>query len=418
MFDESRRVVGIADKSFRRFPAETVPGLSRRQELVLVHDECRSSGGLDRARELACERGLTRPINPVDRNDSGTSKRNNVSGQLLTARVHRRRHQQIMPAKHGTAPPVGMGPGGDPGVRVAPLGSQSNRPGHSISDHRWVTSIEPSRQPLAEHQESAAALDPAILAFYRTRYEEDERLSRTRHGQLEFRRTQQLLRRFLPTPPAALLDVGGGTGVHARWLAKEGYDVILIDPVAEHVALASAVGSFTAQVGDARLLVHRDRSMDAVLLLGPLYHLPEVRDRQQAMREAVRVTRPGGVIAVAAIGRYAPLLELAGLGELDDDAVSELSSLLATGVHLDEPQGFTSAYFHRPEELAQEMTDAGLRDVLVLGIEGPITAAVDNAAADIAEAVLESAVVCAQLLERDPAFLNCNPHMLGIGYAP
>lgn len=281
-----------------------------------------------------------------------------------------------------------------------------------------MTLIEPSSQPTAEHQQSAAALDPAILAFYCTRYQEDQRLSRTRHGQLEFRRTQQLLRRFLPRPPAALLDVGGGTGVHARWLAQEGYDIVLIDPVAEHVTMASAVGSFTAQVGDARQLGHEDRSVDAVLLLGPLYHLPKADDRQQALREAARVTRAGGLVAAAAIGRYAPLLELAGLGELDDNAALELSSLLSTGLHLDDPQGFTSAYFHRPEELAQEMTDAGLLDVLILGIEGPITAAVDNAAADIAEAVLESAVVCAQLLEGDPAFLACNPHILGVGYAP
>lgn len=287
-----------------------------------------------------------------------------------------------------------------------------------IADHRRETPIEPGSQPVAQQQRSAAALDPAILAFYRTRYQEDQRLSRSRHGQLEFRRTQQLLRRFLPSPPAALLDVGGGTGVHARWLAQDGYDVVLIDPVAEHVALAGAIGSITAHVGDARQLGHENRSVDAVLLLGPLYHLPEARDRQQALREAARVTRAGGLVVAAAIGRYAPLLELAGLGNLDEDTVLEFSNVLATGIHLDDPQGFTSAYFHRPEELAQEMTDAGLHDVLVLGIEGPITAAVDNAAADIAEAVLESAALCAQLLESDPAFLASNPHLLGIGYAP
>ncbi|MEO6998682.1 MAG: class I SAM-dependent methyltransferase [Terracoccus sp.] len=118
--------------------------------------------------------------------------------------------------------------------------------------------------------------------------------------------------------------------------------------------------------GDARQLGHEDRSVDAVLLLGPLYHLPKAGDRQQALREAARVTRAGGLVAAAAIGRYAPLLELAGLGELDDNAALELSSLVATGLHLDDPQGFTSAYFHQPEELAQEMTDAGLLDVLVL----------------------------------------------------
>ena len=82
-------VVGVADESLRRLFTESVPGLSRRQEVVLMHDECRSSGGLDRARELACERGFSRTINAFDRNDTGKSKRTKVSGQLLTTALHR-----------------------------------------------------------------------------------------------------------------------------------------------------------------------------------------------------------------------------------------------------------------------------------------------------------------------------------------
>ncbi len=67
-------------------------------------------------------------------------------------------------------------------------------------------------------------LSPAVLAFYRDRYDEEQRLVSSPHGQLEFRRTQQLLRRYLPPPPAAsVLDVGGGTGIHARWLAQDGF---------------------------------------------------------------------------------------------------------------------------------------------------------------------------------------------------
>ncbi len=259
------------------------------------------------------------------------------------------------------------------------------------------------------------ALDPKILSFYRDRYDEDQRLNRSGHGQLEFRRTQQLLRRFLPSPPATVLDVGGGTGVHARWLAADGYDVHLIDPVPEHVQRAGAHPGFTASVGDARALAAEDRSVDAVLLLGPLYHLIRGADRSAALAEAVRVVRPGGPVVVAAISRHAPLLELAGLGELDDRSATEVVQLISTGVHHDDPLSFTTAYFHRVDELADELTAAGLSGVQVLGIEGPSGPALDNAPAESFDLVLDSAIRCAGLVEADGALIAASAHLLGVG---
>lgn len=197
-----------------------------------------------------------------------------------------------------------------------------------------------------------AELDPTILSFYRDRYDEDQRLVQSRHGRVEFRRTQQLLRRYLPAPPATVLDVGGGTGIHARWLAADGYHVHLIDPVANHIAQASSYPGFTSAIGDARSLEVADRSFDVVLLLGPLYHLTAAGDRGQALGEAVRVARPGGYVAVAAISRYAALLELAGFGELDEAAAGMAERLIETGINQDDPNGFTTAYFHLADDLA------------------------------------------------------------------
>src|SRR5262245_18684569 len=108
-------------------------------------------------------------------------------------------------------------------------------------------------------------------------------------GRLALARTQELLERHLPPPPAVVADVGGGPGVYACWLAGLGYEVHLTDPVPLHIAQAeeasrarpgSQIASFT--LGDARTLTHQDDSTDAVLLLGPLYHLTERGDRVAA----------------------------------------------------------------------------------------------------------------------------------------
>src|SRR5438132_9956143 len=96
-------------------------------------------------------------------------------------------------------------------------------------------------------------------------------------GELERVRTQAILKRLLPGPPATVLDVGGAAGVHALWLAREGYEVHLIDPVPHHIEQAQ-VASLTqpahplasCELGDARDLRWPDQQVDAVLLLGPL----------------------------------------------------------------------------------------------------------------------------------------------------
>lgn len=258
--------------------------------------------------------------------------------------------------------------------------------------------------------------DPVIRSFYSERFCEDDRLARSLHGRLEFLRTQELLRRLLPPAPARVLDVGGATGAHARWLAADGYDVHLIDPVPEHVEQARRQGGFTAAVGDARSLPAEDRSADATLLMGPLYHLIDVEDRLLTLREARRVTRPGGLVAGAVISRYAGLLELGGLGLLGPDNDAEFLDALRTGIHHDDPNGFTNAYFHRAAEVEAEFRTVGFTGVSVIGVEGPNAPALDNASSEKAEAVLASAMHCARLLESDPAIMETSPHLLAIGY--
>src|SRR5215468_2350307 len=134
---------------------------------------------------------------------------------------------------------------------------------------------------------------PEIRRFY----EEAPEVDRLRMGpsQLEFERTKRLLGARLPKTPATVLDVGGGPGTYALWLAELGYEVHLVDPVPHLVAQAQQRNTGAARpiascsVGDARDLKWDDSSVDAVLELGPLYHLIHENDRLQALRESFRV---------------------------------------------------------------------------------------------------------------------------------
>jgi 2-polyprenyl-3-methyl-5-hydroxy-6-metoxy-1,4-benzoquinol methylase len=110
------------------------------------------------------------------------------------------------------------------------------------------------------------ALEREILDHY-DEGRERERL--TAAPSLELLRTQAILRRHLPAPPARILDVGGGAGVHAAWLAESGYRVHLVDPVPLHLEQAAAHGGFTTALGDARHLAEDDGSVDVTLVLGP-----------------------------------------------------------------------------------------------------------------------------------------------------
>ena len=208
--------------------------------------------------------------------------------------------------------------------------------------------------------QDVSAFDDDITAYY-DRGEKAGRLGDW--GRLELVRTQELLHRYLPAPPARVLDVGGGPGVYSVWLAGLGYDVALLDPVELHVAQARAAGVARAEVGDARALPFADGSADAVLLLGPLYHLTEAEDRVRALEEARRVLVPGGVVAVAAISRFAAAIDGLQKGRLRDPGFQDvLEGSLRDGRHTNptrEPGWFTTAYFHLPDELADEVRAAG-----------------------------------------------------------
>lgn len=133
--------------------------------------------------------------------------------------------------------------------------------------------------------------------------DEDARLVAERN-RVEWVRTLELLTRWLPPAPARVLDVGGASGRYSTWLLDRGYQIQVVDLVPKHVRQAWDRGLDAVQ-GDARALPCPDASADAVLLMGPLYHLPDGPDRTRALAEAARCTVPGGVVVAAGMSRWA-----------------------------------------------------------------------------------------------------------------
>jgi SAM-dependent methyltransferase len=227
----------------------------------------------------------------------------------------------------------------------------------------------------------------------------------TGRARLEFERTKEIIERFLPPPPAYVVDVGGATGAYAEWLASAGYQVHLVDPVPLHIEQVEAMarrmsGGLKATLGEARQLPIRDGVADGVLLFGPLYHLPELKDRGRAWREAARVVRPGGHVLGVVVSRFAGLLDM----------------LFRPDVNT--PGFVRTAYFHDPEEVANEVETAGLVLTETLGVEGPGWLLPDFdrqwERADLREQILRTA----RLTESEPSLRGLHSHLIAVGRKP
>jgi ubiquinone/menaquinone biosynthesis C-methylase UbiE len=267
---------------------------------------------------------------------------------------------------------------------------------------------------------------PEVVSYYE-QYAEESRLG-SGTSRLEFERTREILLRVLPRPPASIVDVGGASGVYSAWLAGQGYEVHLVDAssrLVEHArqantALSKPIASLS--VADARSLPQADGAAAAVLVMGPLYHLTSADDRRAALREAFRVLAAPGIIAVAAISRYASALDgLARKRSVDPTFVRIRDQDLIDGQHrnpTNHPEYFTTAFFHRPEDLQSELEEAGYREVTVLGVEGPAWILPDFDARWADEGLRKDIMDVARALEAAPSALGVSAHLLGVGRKP
>ncbi len=269
----------------------------------------------------------------------------------------------------------------------------------------------------------------AVRAYYASFSEREwQRLTNPDDGTVEFALTKQLLATYLP-PSGRVLDLGGGPGRYTIWLAERGYQIVLADLSPKLLAIARtqiAAAGVDQQVeaiveADAcHLSRWHDASFDAVLCLGPFYHLPDPADRAQAVQELARVLRPGGIAAVALMPRYALLRRTLAL----PDERQHLSDpdwrkrLLQHGIfENDVPGRFTHGYGAQPAEIEPFFAHYGLQMLTLMaseGISGGIQAEVvemitaDSRLRDVALDILVQTAT-------DPSILGMASHLLYIG---
>jgi S-adenosylmethionine-dependent methyltransferase len=200
-----------------------------------------------------------------------------------------------------------------------------------------------------------------------------QRLERHR---MEYAISMRVLGKHLPPPPGHVLDIGGGPGRYAIALAQQGYTVTLCDLSPTSLRLAEQ----KAQEAGVRLEGYRNlnsldltslpaESCDAVLLMGPLYHLLELAERQRAMAQASRCLRPGGLLFASVITRFAPFRDATCPGaDWTRREPAYTLRMYETGRH-DNGDGFTRAHFAHPDELEPLMRSAGLHTQGIYGLE-------------------------------------------------
>ena len=265
-----------------------------------------------------------------------------------------------------------------------------------------------------------------ILQYYQAT-DENSRLLRV-ENELELLRTREILLRYLPDVPAEIIDVGGGPAVHSFWMASLGYATHLVDIVPKHIEQASQINQeksgvlASLAVGDARALAFPDHSAEAVLLLGPLYHLVREEDRLAALREAFRVLRPGGVLIAQAISRYAALVKLLSRQMLGDQRLIEVAQETArTGRHVPSPEMdfFTTAFFHHPRELEKEITQAGFQHRATLAVEGPARFLGRDFGRHWQNPLTRQWLLeLARELESEPSLLGVSGHLMAVAIKP
>jgi SAM-dependent methyltransferase len=228
-----------------------------------------------------------------------------------------------------------------------------------------------------------------------------------------------------------IYDIGGGYGEYAWWLTDKGYIVHLYDLSEKNIDMSAQLAESYpgcslahSAVADARNIPEPDESADAILLFGPLYHIVAYEQRQLAMGECMRLLKLGGFLFSAAITRYATTLwavttygtknELLG----DPDFLEMIARELKDGQHIKKPAtaytGMGRSFFHLPDELKQEIIDAGFEEADVRGVIGPawLVPNIDEQWQD--DTRREHILHIVRMLEKEESIMGLSTHLVAI----
>jgi len=254
-----------------------------------------------------------------------------------------------------------------------------------------------------------------------------ERLSNPADGVVEFAVNRQVIAQYLPAG-ARVLDIGGGPGRYALWLASNGHRVVLADLSADLLAIArdrlhgidtpGAVEEM-CEADVCNLSRWNDQAFDAVLCLGPFYHLPDPEDRQRAAAELARVLRPGGVAFVALMPRLSLLRRTLWLAD-ERHRIAQpewMARLCDEGVfENDVPGRFTEGYGARPEEIDPFFAEHGFTMQTLLSSEG-ISIGLQGMLPDLVrdESLFQKTVELIIETAAEPSILGLANHLLYVG---
>ena len=248
-----------------------------------------------------------------------------------------------------------------------------------------------------------------------------ERLERHK---TEFAVTMLALQEHLPLPPASVLNIGGGPGRYSIALSQLGYQVKLVDLSRNSLTLAAEKAA-EAQV-EIDQIIHANvldlgiipsSTYQAAIIMGPLYHLLNHKERVRAVKEALRVVEPGGIVGAAFITHFAPFRQAAVEEQewlVDEHAYA--MNLLEKGIH-DQTTMFANAYFIHPNDVVPLMESVGLQTILLLGVEG-IVAGHEEGVNALQGSAWETWVELNYQLGQDASLYGASYHLLYIGQKP
>jgi SAM-dependent methyltransferase len=259
---------------------------------------------------------------------------------------------------------------------------------------------------------------------YYNREVDQEQIRLERHL-LEYELTWRYLERYLP-PSGSILEIGAATGRYTVELARRGYALTAVDlsPVLlarcqQNLQQAGLEGQVTLVLADARHLSPVEgKDFDAVLLMGPLYHLVLEADRITALKQAYRHLHAGGILFSSFICRYGILGDILKNDPSWIEEQADVQSILESGRDPEDyPRGGFRGYFARADEIPPLHAGVGLEMLALAGVE-PAIGTNDESYNRLEGSNRTRWLDLLETMSTEPSIIGASRHLLYVGRKP